>query len=110
MSTLAGKDADMSGNTASSKGNDGTEPSGPPTGYRVSVVPGALEISARLGTPEEVRNLVKVLRAGLIILEDTTDGDMDEPLSLTKRVAGTVTAATKQVNKCVPAVSGVSLV
>ena len=85
----------MSGNTASSKGNDGTEPSGPPTGYRVSVVPGALEISARLGTPEEVRNLMKVLRAGLIILEDTTDGDMDKPLSLTKRVAGMGTAATK---------------
>ena len=71
----------MSGNTASSKGNDGTEPSGPPTGYRVSVVPGALEISARLGTPEEVRNLMKVLRAGLMILHDTTDGDMDEPSS-----------------------------
>ena len=111
MSILAGKDADMSGNTASSKGNDGTEPSGPPaTGYRVSVVPGALEISARLSTPEEVRNLMKVLRAGLTILEDTTDGNMDKPLSLTKRVAGMGTAATKQENKCVPAVSGVSLV
>jgi hypothetical protein len=111
MTTLAGKDADMSGNTASSKGNDGTEPSGPPaTGYRVSVVPGALEISARLSTPEEVRNLMKVLRAGLTILEDTTDGNMDKPLSLTKRVAGMGTAATKQENKCVPAVSGVSLV
>ena len=59
-----------------------------PTGYRVAVVPGALEISARLGTPEEVRNLMKVLRAGILILEDTTEGDMDEPLSLTKRVAG----------------------
>ena len=71
----------MSGNTASSKDNGGTEPTGPPTGYRVSVVPGALEISARLGTPEEVRNLMKVLRAGLTILYDTTDGDMDEPSS-----------------------------
>ena len=110
MSPLAGKDADMSGNTGSSKGNDGTEPSGPPTGYRVSVVPGALEISARLSTPEEVRNLMKVLRAGLTILEDTADGNMDKPLSLTKRVAGMGTAATKQENKCVPAVSGVSLV
>ena len=81
----------MSGNVASAKRN-GTDPSTPtesavPTGYRVSVVPGALEISARLGTPEEIRNLVKVLRAGIIILEETTDGDMDEPLSLTKRVA-----------------------
>jgi hypothetical protein len=60
------------------------------TGYRVAVVPGALEISARLGTPEEVRNLVKVLRAGILILENTAEGDMDEPLSLTKRVAGIV--------------------
>jgi hypothetical protein len=76
----------MSGNIASSK-SSGTEPSAVPTGYRVSVVPGALEVSARLGTPEEVRNLMKVLRAGMIILEDTTEGDMDEPLNLTKRVA-----------------------
>jgi hypothetical protein len=80
----------MSGNIASAKSN-GTEPSTPtaaavPTGYRVAVVPGALEVSARLGTPEEVRNLMKVLRAGIVILEDTTEDDMDEPVSLTKRV------------------------
>jgi hypothetical protein len=77
----------MSGNIASLKSN-GTEPSSPtasgvPTGYRVAVVPGALEVSARLGTPEEVRNLMKVLRAGIVILEDTTEGDMDEPINLT---------------------------
>jgi hypothetical protein len=82
----------MSTNIASAK-STGTESSTPmaavvPTGYRVAVVPGALEISARLGTPEEVRNLMKVLRAGILILEDTTEGDMDEPLSLTRRVAG----------------------
>jgi hypothetical protein len=53
-----------------------------PTGYRVSVVPGALEVSARLVTPEEARNLVKVLRAGITALEDTAEGDMDEPLML----------------------------
>ncbi len=80
----------MSGNVASAKGNgtDSSTPTGSAvlTGYRVSVVPGALEISARLGTPEEIRNLVKVLRAGIIILEETAEGDMDEPLSLTKRV------------------------
>ena len=46
---------------------------GVPTRYRVAVVPGALEISARLGTPEEVRNLMRVLRAGILILEDTTE-------------------------------------
>ena len=90
--TLQG--AEMSTNLASAKSN-GTESStsnaaAVPTGYRVAVVPGALEISARLGTPEEVRNLMKVLRAGILILEDTAEGDMDEPLSLTKRVAGIV--------------------
>jgi hypothetical protein len=58
-----------------------------PTGYRVAVVPGAIDVSARLSTPEEIRNLMKVLRAGITILEDTTDGDMDKPLSLTKPVA-----------------------
>jgi len=42
-----------------------------PTGYRVAVVPGAIEVSARLCTPEDVRNLMKVLRAGYAILEDT---------------------------------------
>jgi hypothetical protein len=91
---------EMSGNTASTKSN-GVDPSTPlvspyglamPTGYRVAVVPGALEISARLGTPDEVRNLMKVLRAGMIILDDSTEGDMVEPLSLTKRVAAVRTA------------------
>jgi hypothetical protein len=86
--------AEMNGNVASAK-SSGTEPSTPtaaavPTGYRVAVVPGALEVSARLGAPEEVRNLIKVLRAGIIILEDTTEGDMDERVNLTKRMAGVV--------------------
>ena len=90
---MTGKVRKMSTNIASAKSN-GTESSSPmagvPTGYRVAVVPGALEISARLGTPEEVRNLMKVLRAGILILEDTAEGDMEEPLSLRKRVAGIV--------------------
>ena len=86
--------AEMNGNVASVK-SSGTEPSTPtaaavPTGYRVAVVPGALEVSARLGAPEEVRNLIKVLRAGIIILEDTTEGDMDERVNLTKRMASVV--------------------
>ena len=55
--------------------------------YRVSVVPGALEVTARLVTPEEARNLMKVLRAGIAALEDTTEGDMDKPLNLTSAVA-----------------------
>jgi hypothetical protein len=61
----------------------------------VSVVPGALEVSARLVTPEEARNLVKVLRAGIAALEDTAEGDMDEPLKLTKCVATVGTAPPK---------------
>jgi hypothetical protein len=80
----------MSENTTSTK-NNGTAPDTPtvtaaPTGYRMSVVPGALEVSARLVTPEEARNLMKALRAGIAALEDTTEGDMDEPLRLTKRL------------------------
>ena len=66
-----------------------------PTGYRVAVVPGAIEISARLVTPEEIRNLIKVLRAGITILEDTTDGDLDKPLTLSNRVAAVGGAARK---------------
>lgn len=84
----------MSTETASAKTNL-TETSTPlaspyglamPTGYRVAVIPGAIEVSGRLVTPEEVRNLIKVLRAGYVILQDATDGDMDEPLVLTKSI------------------------
>jgi hypothetical protein len=96
---MSGKGAEMSGNIASEKSN-GTEPSTPmasavPTGFRVCLVPGALEISARLATPEEVRSLMKVLRAGIVMLEDTTEGDTDEPVRLTKRVAALNAAPPK---------------
>ena len=66
------------------------------TGYRVSLAPGALEVCARLGTPEEVRNLVKVLRAAIALLVDIGEDDFEKPLSLTKRVAA-VNAASKVV-------------
>ena len=86
----------MSENGASAK----TEPYSPteqrvPTGYRVYLLPGALEICARQGTPEEVRNLIKVLRAGILILQDATESDMDEPLSLAAKRATAVRAASK---------------
>jgi hypothetical protein len=60
--------------------SNGTEPSAPTasataTGYRVSVVPGAIEVSARLGAAGEIRELIKILRAGILIF--TTDGDVD---------------------------------
>jgi hypothetical protein len=38
---------------------------------------------------------MKVLRAGIAILEDTSEGDMDVPLSLTKRVAAVDTTPPK---------------
>ena len=38
---------------------------------------------------------MKVLRAGIAILEETTEGDMDVPLSLTKSVAAVDTTPPK---------------
>ena len=38
-----------------------------PTGYRISILPAALEISARLATAEELQNLVKILQANAAI-------------------------------------------
>ena len=77
----------MSTNTSAK--TKGTEPESAPswaTGYRVSLVPGGLEVSARLGTAEEIRSLVKLLQAGTVFIEKTSDGDMDMPLNLTQRV------------------------
>jgi hypothetical protein len=81
----------MSGNSASAK-NDVTEPStqagaAAPTGYRIALVPGVLEVSARLATTEELRNLVKLLQASIVIFDNAAQGDTDSPLSLTERVA-----------------------
>ena len=79
--------------------SNGTEPSvlaasAMPTGYRVGIVPGAMEVSARLGTPQEVRELIKVLRAGILIF--ATDGDVDIPESFTHRVGAIRAASLKQ--------------
>jgi hypothetical protein len=41
----------------------GAAAAGTATGYRVSLVPGALEVSARLASNEELEILVKVLEA-----------------------------------------------
>jgi len=78
--------------------SNGTEPSAPTvsemaTGYRVSVVPGAIEVSARLGAAGEVRELIKILRAGILIF--ATDADADIPESLSHRVAAIQTASLK---------------
>jgi hypothetical protein len=82
---MHGKGCEMSDETS-----NGTEPSvltasAMPTGYRVSVVPCAIEVSARLGAPGEVRELIKVLRAAILIF--ATDGDVDIPENFTHRVA-----------------------
>ena len=75
------KGADMSGNTAPS--NDST--TGPstaaatgaaaPTGYRISILPAALEISARLATPEELQILVRILQANAVIWATATKNE-----------------------------------
>lgn len=71
----------MSGNTAPTK-DSMTEPctatatatgTVPPTGYRVSISPSALEVSARLATAEELQVLVKVLQANAAILASATN-------------------------------------
>ena len=76
-----------------------TEPSAPtalaiPTGYRVGIVPNAIEVSARLGTPQEARQLLKVLRASLLVFE--ADYDVHIPKTLTHRVAAVRAASLGQ--------------
>ena len=71
--------------------NETKPPAAVPTGYRVSVVPGAIEVSARLGDAVEVRELMKVLRAGILVFG--TDGDADVQENLSHRV-GAIRAAT----------------
>jgi hypothetical protein len=91
---MNGEDREMSEETG-----NGTEPSAPnggamATGYRVSVVPGAIEVSARLGGPAEIRELIKVLRAGILVF--ATDVDVDIPETFTHRVAAIKAASLKQ--------------
>jgi hypothetical protein len=65
-------------------------------GYRVCIVPGALEVSARLASLEEIRDLIRVLRATVSGLEDTTDAEIDAPLTLVEH--GVKDAAAKLPN------------
>jgi len=57
-------------------------------------VPDAIEVSARLGAAGEVRELIKVLRAGILVF--ATDGDADAPETLSHRVAAIRAANLKQ--------------
>ena len=83
--------AEMIRNAVTGSTTDGSTVSGTPavasTGYRVAIVPGALEVSARLATADELRNLVRVLSASIAILADAEDEP--DPASLTKRLAQT---------------------
>jgi hypothetical protein len=56
----------------------------PPTGYWVSIVPGAIEVSARLATVDELRGLVKALTASGAILSEGPAVEID---SLSKRLS-----------------------
>jgi hypothetical protein len=48
----------------------------PASGYRVSMVSGALEVSARLSAPEELELLVKVLEANKALWPNATKGTL----------------------------------
>ena len=74
----------MSQNAIPGSTADGSAPVAP-TGYRVAIIPGALEVSARLATADELRNLVKVLTASITILADA----QEDSSSLSKRLAKT---------------------
>ena len=100
----------MSADAKSAKTNL-VEPSAPlaspyglamPAGYRVAIVQGAVEVFARLVRPKEIRNLVKVLQGSIIAMEDTTEGDMDEPLNLTEQHAERISAARASASRKVP--------
>jgi len=64
-------------------------------GYRVGVVPGAIEVSARLSTAQEVRQLIKVLRAGILVF--AADADVDTSESFNQRVAAIKAASSQAV-------------
>jgi hypothetical protein len=75
------KGADMNANTASvpdgtNSPNPPAAPAAAPTGYRISILPAALEISARLATAEELHNLVKILQANAAIWGNVTKTEM----------------------------------
>jgi hypothetical protein len=59
----------MTENGIASSGNPTVSANGasPASGYRVSMTGGALEVSARLATPEELELLVKVLEANKVL-------------------------------------------
>ena len=75
------KGPDMSGNTAPEKDSTTGASTAPataavaPTGYRVSILPGALEVSARLASAEELKALVNLLQANIAVWANATKSD-----------------------------------
>ena len=70
--------ADMSGNPMPAPEGApvlSSAPVAPPTGYRVSILPAALEISARIATADELQNLVKILQANAAIWASVTKNE-----------------------------------
>jgi hypothetical protein len=55
-------------------------PAGVPaaTGYRISILPAALEISARLATAEELQMLIKILQANAVIWANAIKSDRQQ--------------------------------
>lgn len=85
----------MSGNGMEPGGNGTTAPSG----YRVSMVSGGLEISARLSSLEELELLVKVLEANKTLWRNTPVGTASEPLLLHETTSQKPAMATPRAPK-----------
>ncbi len=85
----------MSGNETEGGVNGRTATSG----YRVSMVSGGLEISARLASLEELELLVKVLEANKSLWGDTAAGNGREPLLLREEISQKPVMATPRAPK-----------
>ena len=70
---------DMSGNGIVPSGSSAAA-----SGYRISLIGGALDVSARLSTPEELELLVKVLEANKVLWETTPGQPGLQPNAKTK--------------------------
>jgi hypothetical protein len=86
MMSENGMEAGVNGKTATS-------------GYRVSMVSGGLELSARLSTLEELELLVKVLEANKALWRNTTNGNASEPLLLREAISQKPAMATPRAPK-----------
>lgn len=76
----------MSANGMAAGGNSAgfTNGAGASSGYRVSMVGGALEVSARLSTPEELDLLVNVLEANKTLWASAVSEPRPQPAAKAK--------------------------